>query len=97
MELEIFSPRHNGVRFFSALYVMGDIFFSAAYLFARNLFGCFFPLEISLQDIFFWKQPRPPQKTSDRPLTSTKHLVSWQMLICQPILKAFETIGDKTL
>ena len=35
LELERFSPRFNGVRFFfSVLYVMSDIFFSA---------GCFFP------------------------------------------------------
>ena len=53
LELEIFSPTHNGVRlFFSALYVMSDIFFSAGYFSPRNLFACFFLLEISLQDVF---------------------------------------------
>ena len=52
LQLEIFSPTYNGVRFFSALYVMSDIFFSAGYFSPRNLFACFFPLEISLQDIF---------------------------------------------
>ena len=31
---------------------MSDIFFSAGYFSPRNLFACFFPLEISLQDIF---------------------------------------------
>ena len=51
LELEILSPTYNSVRsFFSALYVMSDIFFQ--YLFPRNLCACFFPLEISLQDIF---------------------------------------------
>ena len=52
LQLEIFSPTYNGVRFFSALYVMSDIFFSAGYFSPRNLFTCFFPLEISLHDIF---------------------------------------------
>ena len=53
LELEIFSPTYNGVRFFfSALYVMNDIFFGAGYFSPRNLFACFFPLEISLQDVF---------------------------------------------
>ena len=41
LELETFSPTYNGIRFlFSALYVMSD------------LFACFFPLEIGLQDSF---------------------------------------------
>ena len=31
---------------------MSDIFFSAGYFSPRNLFACFLPLEISLQDIF---------------------------------------------
>ena len=47
LELESFSPT------FSASYVMSDIFFSARYFSPRNLFACFFPLEISLPDIFF--------------------------------------------
>ena len=46
LELEIFSPTNNGVRFFSAL------FFSAAYFSPRNLFVCFFGLDSRLQDIF---------------------------------------------
>ena len=69
LELEIFSLTYNSVRsFFSALYVMSDIFFSAGYLFPRNLCACFFPLEISLQDIFSEIIHNPPK--------STKHLVS---------------------
>ena len=44
---------------------------------------------------FFLKSPITPQKSNGRPLKSTKHLVSWQILICQSFLKAFETIGDK--
>ena len=48
-----FSPTYNSVRFFfSALYVKSDIFFSAGCFSPKNLFACFFPLEISLQDIF---------------------------------------------
>ena len=31
---------------------MSDIFFSAEYFTPRNLLVCFFPLEMSLQDIF---------------------------------------------
>ena len=48
LKLEFFSL----YNFFSALYVMSDNFFSAGYFSPRNLFACFFPLEISLQDIF---------------------------------------------
>ena len=51
LELEILSSTCNGVT-----YVMSDIFFSAGYFSPRNLFACFFPLEISLQDIF-WNHP----------------------------------------
>ena len=36
---------------------MSDIFFSVGYFSPRNLFACFFPLEISLHDIFFLKSP----------------------------------------
>ena len=47
------SPTYNIVRFFfSALYVKSDIFSSAGCFSSKNLFTCFFPLEISLQDIF---------------------------------------------
>ena len=63
LELEIFSPTYNGVRFFfSALYVMSDIYFSAGYFSPKNLFACFFPLEISPQDNFFLKSPINPSK-----------------------------------
>ena len=31
----------------------------------------FFSLNISLQDIFFWNHPYPPQKSNGRPLIST--------------------------
>ena len=40
---------------------MSDIFFSAGYFSPRNLFACFFPLEISLQDIFL-KSPIIPSR-----------------------------------
>ena len=53
LELEIFSPTYNGVRFFFQHCTSWAIFFfSAGYFSPRNLFACFFPLEISLQDIF---------------------------------------------
>ena len=48
LKLEFFSL----YNFFSALYVMSDNFFSVGYFSPRNLFACFFPLEISLQDTF---------------------------------------------
>ena len=53
LKLEIFSLTYNGVRFFfSIIRHERYIFFSAGYFSPRNLFACFFPLEISLQDIF---------------------------------------------
>ena len=93
LELEIFSSRYNGVSFFQH-YTSWATFFNAGCFFPRNIFACFFPPEISLQDIFFLESPITPQKSNSRPLKSTKHLVSWQILICQSFLKAFETIGD---
>ena len=57
LKLEFFSL----YNFFSALYVMSDNFFSAGYFSPRNLFACFFPLEISLQDTFL-KSPITPSK-----------------------------------
>ena len=39
LELEIFSPTYNGVRFFSALSVMNDIFLSSGY-FSHQEFIC---------------------------------------------------------
>ena len=60
LQLEIFSPRYNGVRFCWALYVMSDIFFSAGYFFPRNLFACFFPKSVCRT--FFLKSPIIPSK-----------------------------------
>ena len=57
LKLEFFSL----YNFFSVLYVMSDNFFSAGYFSPRNLFACFFPLEISLQDTFL-KSPITPSK-----------------------------------
>ena len=53
LELEIFSRTYNSVRFFfSIVYVMREIFFSAGYYFFQ-VYPCkLFPLEISLQEIF---------------------------------------------
>ena len=52
LELEIFSPTYKGVRFFFRIIRHERYFFSVGYFFPRNLFACFFTLEISLQDIF---------------------------------------------
>ena len=46
LELEIFSPTYNGVRFFFQHYTSSAIFFSQEYI------CMLFRLEISLQDIF---------------------------------------------
>ena len=63
---------------------MSDIFLSVLdIIFPRYFLASFFPLEISLQDIFFfWNHPYPPQKSNGRPLESAKHLLSRKTLIC---------------
>ena len=60
--LKTFSPRHNGVRFFFSIIRHERYFFQCRMFFPRNLFACFFPPEISLQDIFFLKSPITPSK-----------------------------------
>ena len=62
-ELETFSPTYNGVRFFfSRHYTSWAIFFSVQdIIFPRNLFACFFPVEVNLEDIFL-KSPITPSK-----------------------------------
>ena len=50
--LKIFSPRHNGVRFFFRILRHEGYFFQCRIFFPRILFACFFSLKISLQDIF---------------------------------------------
>ena len=62
LELEIFSPTYNGVRFFFSIIRHERYFFQGRMFFPRNLFACFFPPEISLQDIFFLKSPITPSK-----------------------------------
>ena len=54
-ELEIFSSTYIGVRFFfSQHYTSLAIFFSVQdIIFPRNLFACFFPVEVNVEDIFF--------------------------------------------
>ena len=63
---------------------MSDLFLSVLdIIFPRYFLASFFPLEISLQDIFFfWNHPYPPQKSNGRPLESAKHLLSRKTLIC---------------
>ena len=53
-EVKIFFLTYNGARFFfSIIYVMREIFSIAGYNFSQ-VYPCkLFPLEISLQDIFF--------------------------------------------
>ena len=66
-------------------------------VFPRNFFAFFFPFEVRLQVMFLWNHPSTPQKSNIRPLKSTKHLLSWQILICQSFLKAFETNYQESL
>ena len=54
VEVEIFSLTHNSV--------MSDIFFTAGYDFSQSYPCKLFPLEISLEDIFFLKSPITPSK-----------------------------------
>ena len=72
-------------------------FFQCRMFFPRNLFACFFPPEISLQDIFFLKSSITPSKVKWSAPKIYQHLVSWQILICQSFLKDFETKGNRTL
>ena len=76
---------------------MSDIFFSAGCFFPGIYLHAFFLPKSACRTFFFLKLSTTPSKVKCRPLKSTKHLVSWHILICQSFLKAFETIGDKTL
>ena len=88
LELEI--PRHITVKdIFLALYVMSDIFVSAGYFSPRNLFTC-------SSSVFRTYNPLKSQMVGPQN-RFTKHLVSWQMLISQSFLKAFETLGGKII
>ena len=55
----IFSPTYNGVRFlFAALYAIRYIIFHYRSFFSQVFFlQDYFPLTISMQDIFFLKSP----------------------------------------
>ena len=97
-ELEIFSPTYNGVRFFfSRHYTSWAIFFSVQdIIFPRNLFACFFPVEVNLEDIFL-KSPITPSKVK---WSAPKIHQTFGQLTDSDLssfLKAFETIWDKTL
>ena len=59
LQLEMFSPTYNGVRFFSALYIMSDIFFSARY-FSPSVRAFF--LSKSVCRTFFSEIIRNPSK-----------------------------------
>ena len=97
LELEFFSTTYNGVRFFFQHNTSWAIFFSVQDIFSQEFICMLFSSRNQSAGHFFLIHPYPPQKSNGRPLKSTKHLVSWQILICQSFLKAFETIGDKTL
>ena len=76
---------------------MSNIFFSAGYCFSREFLCMLFSSRSQSAGYFPLKSPITPQKSNSRPIKSTKHSLSWQILICQSFLKPFETIGDKTL
>ena len=84
-----FSPTYNGVRIFSALYVMSDIFFQCRIFFSQEFI-------LSLQEIFL-KSPIPPSKVK---WSAPKIHQTFGQLTDSDLssfLKAFETIWDKTL
>ena len=60
--VRIFSPRHKRYKIFFSIIRYERYFFQCRVFFPRNLFACFFPPEISLQDIFFLKSPITPSK-----------------------------------
>ena len=62
LELEIFSPRYNGVSFFTALYVMSDIFFSPGCFYPGIYLHAFFLPKSACRTFFFLKSPITPSK-----------------------------------
>ena len=62
LELEIFSPRYNGVRFFSALNAVSDIFFRAGCFFPGIYLHAFFLPKSACRTFFFLKSPITPSK-----------------------------------
>ena len=63
LELEMFSPTCNGVRVFSALYVMSDIFFQYRIFISQELFiGMSFSSRNQSAGHFFLKSPITPSK-----------------------------------
>ena len=95
LELEIFSPTYKGVRFFFSI-VRHERYFYQYRIFFSKEFICMHSSSGNQYDIFS-KPPIAPSKAKWSALKSTKHLNGWQTLICQSFLKAFETIGNKTL
>ena len=92
-----FFPTYNGVSLFFSIVRHERYFFQSRIFFSQESISMLFFLSKSVCRTFFLKSPITPSKSNGQPLKSTKHLVSWQILICQSFLKAFETIGDKTL
>ena len=70
LELEIFFPTYNGVRFFFS------IIRHERYFFPKELICMLFSSRNQSAGHFFRNHPYPPQKSNGRPLKSTKHLVS---------------------
>ena len=63
LELEIFSPRYKRYKiFFSALYVMSDISFSAGCFFPGIYLHAFFLQKSACRTFFFLKSPITPSK-----------------------------------
>ena len=97
---KIFFPIYNGVRFFSALYVMSDICFTY-YLFSFSVQDTLFPQVLPCKFIFPRNQSAGYffglEITQNPSKGKIKRLLSRQILICQSLLKPFATIGDKTL
>ena len=95
--VRIFSPTYNGVRFFSTLYVMSDVFFFGTGYFFRGIYLHAFFLSKSVCRTFFLRSPITPSKVKWSAPKIHQTFGHWQILICQSFPKAFETIWDKTL
>ena len=98
LELEIFSPTYNGVRFFLALYVMSDIFFQCSQdIFLPGIYQHAFFLSKSVCRTFCLKSPITPSKVKWSAPKIHEIFGKLTDSDLSSFLKAFETIWDKTL
>ena len=78
------SSTYNRCKIFWSIIRHEWFFFQCKILFfTRISLHAFFLSKSFSRMFFFWNHQYPPQKSNSRPLISTKHLLSWQILICQ--------------